>query len=107
MKRRNESSEPGKHSVRRIGSLVNQLISRRGYAQLSATEEMRRVICLAVDERLHASIRVGNLRAGVLHVYASDSVAMQELVFQKRCILARIQQELPHSKVTALRFRLY
>ncbi len=92
--------------VRRIGSLVNQLISRRGYAQVSANEQMMRVISLATGEQLQSAFRVGNLKNGVLQIYASDSVTLQELNFQKRTILKRLKSDLPDNKVTDLRFRI-
>ena len=61
---------------------------------------------LEVGESLSDAFRVGNLRQGVLQVYASDSVTLQELNFRKRAILKRIQTEAPDSKITDLRFRV-
>ena len=95
-----------KPRVRRIGSIINQLMSRRGYASATVPDELLGAITGAVDESLHSSVQVGNLRAGVLQVFASDSVALQELNFQKRDILKRIQADLPHCQVTDLRFRI-
>lgn len=95
-----------KPQVRRIGSLVNQLMSRRGYAQVLSNDELHRVIAAAVGQPLEAAFQVGKLKAGVLQVYASDSVTLQELNFQKRTILKRIQTEIPGNKVTDLRFRI-
>lgn len=95
-----------KPRVRRIGSLVSQLMSRRGYAQVAANEALQRVIEREVGQQLSDAFRVGNLRQGVLQVYATDSVTMQELNFRKRAILKRIQAEAPDSKITDLRFRV-
>ena len=92
--------------VRRIGSLVSQLMSRRGYAQVFAGEELQRVIAAAIGQQLASSFQVGNLRKGVLQVYAADSVTLQELNFHKRAILKRLEQEVPDNKVTDLRFRI-
>ncbi len=101
-----DRSSTTKSRVRKISSLVNQLMSRRGYAQSTVTEELQSAIVRAVGSELGTSVQVGNLRQGVLQVYASDSVTLQELNFQKRLILRTIQKELPQSKVTDLRFRL-
>ena len=95
-----------KPQVRRIGSLVNQLMSRRGYAQVRANEELHLVIATAVGPPLETAFQVGKLKAGVLQVYASDSVTLQELNFQKRMILKKIQTDMPGNKVTDLRFRI-
>ncbi len=92
--------------VRKIGSLVNQLMSRRGYAQAIASEELQATIATSVGSELASSVHVGNLRQGVLQVFVSDSVTLQELNFQKRSILKKIQSELPHSGVIDLRFRI-
>ena len=95
-----------KPKVRRLGSIVNQLMSRRGYASATATDELLGAIVAAVDPTLQSSIQVGNLRQGILQVYATDSVTLQELNFQKRVILKRIQTDMPHCRVTDLRFRI-
>ena len=93
-------------SFRRLGSIVNQLMSRRGYASAAAPDELLGTIIAAVDKTLQASIQVGNLRQGVLNIYANDSVTLQELNFQKRVILKRIQTDMPHCQVKDLRFRI-
>ena len=95
-----------KPRVRRIGSLVNQLLSRRGYAQIVASEEMHRVIANSVGTQLSSAIHVGNLKGGVLHVYANDSVTLQELSFRKQAILRELRKEMPDNRVTDLRFRI-
>jgi hypothetical protein len=92
--------------IRKIGSLVNQLMSRRGYAQQAATSEFHAVIVSNVGNELSSSVHVGQLRRGVLQVFASDSVTLQELNFQKRKILRAIHNDLPHTDVTDLRFRI-
>jgi hypothetical protein len=95
-----------KPHVRRIGSLVSQLMSRRGYAQVVANQEFHQVIVGVVGPALQSSFQVGKLRAGVLQLYASDSVTLQELNFHKRNILRRLQADLPANKVTDLRLRI-
>lgn len=95
-----------KPRVRRIGSLVSQLMSRRGYAQVAVNEALQQVLAREVGEQLSDAFLVGNLRQGVLQVYACDSVTLQELNFRKRGILKRIQSEMPDSKITDLRFRV-
>ncbi len=81
-------------------------MSRRGYAQVAASEELHQTIAIVVGASMQSSFEVGKLRQGVLQVYATDSVTMQELNFQKRQILKKIQTDLPHTKVNDLRFRV-
>ncbi len=92
--------------VRKIGSLVSQLMSRRGYAQATANDELHQSITAAIGQPLGSSIRVGTLNRGVLRLYASDSVTLQELVFQKRQILRGIQSSMPQTQITDLKFKI-
>ena len=92
--------------VRPIRSWVNQLLARRGYAQVSANEAMASVVSELLGENLKDSFQIGNLKSGKLHIYVSDSVMLQELNFRKREILDVIQQKFPDSKVKELRFRI-
>ncbi len=91
---------------RKIGSIVNQLMARRGYAQVFANEHLQQLVGQAVGKDLAGSVRVGNLKRGVLELYASDSVTMQELTFLKRKILRSINQAMPDGGVKNLRFRI-
>ena len=105
-RRSGKDENSGKRPVRKIGSLIGQLMARRGYAQGFANDELQRMVEAAAGPAMAGSIRVGNLRSGVLQIYALDSVTLQELNFSKRQILRRIQAELPAGKVTDLRFRI-
>jgi hypothetical protein len=73
---------------------------------VSANEAMHQLILAEVGADLGTGLQVGNLRQGVLHVYASDSATLQELNFRKRGILKRLQRELPENKIKDLRFRI-
>ncbi|WP_197170732.1 DUF721 domain-containing protein [Novipirellula aureliae] len=101
-----QGAESERPRERKIGSLVNQLISRRGYAQVTVVNEMEAAILEGIDESIRSSIRVGNLKRGVLDIYASDSVTLQELNFQKRSILKKILANHPQAKVSDLKFRI-
>ncbi len=91
---------------KRIGSLVSQLLSRRGYAQVLAGEELQSILEAEVGGQLAASVQVGNVKRGILHIYLADSVTHQELTFRKRSILSRIQTELPNSGIREIRFHV-
>lgn len=95
-----------KPRVQKISTLISQLMSRRGYAQMIAGEDFQTTIEAAVGGQLGAAITVGKLKSGVLQIFAADSVTLQELNFQKRAILKQIHKDLPQSKVTDVRFRI-
>ncbi|MCC9654770.1 DUF721 domain-containing protein [Rhodopirellula halodulae] len=91
---------------RAIGSLISQLMSRRGYASVGAESALTSTIQSAVDSQIANSFRVGKLQRGVLMIYAVDSVVMQELTFQKRRILKKLAKEHPQAKINDLRFKV-
>jgi hypothetical protein len=81
-------------------------MSRRGYAQVAANDALHQAVTAAMGGQLESAFQVGNLRKGVLQIYAADSVTLQELNFHKRAILKHLQREHPESKVNDLRFRI-
>lgn len=89
-----------------IGSLISRLMARRGYAQVFASDALQAVLEAEVGTTLAASVRAGKVRGGILQIFASDSVTLQELTFRKRSILKRIQADLPENKINDLRFRI-
>ncbi|EMI42820.1 DUF721 domain-containing protein [Rhodopirellula sp. SWK7] len=101
----NPDDERGK-GARRIGTLVSELMSRRGYASVATDNAMTESIAKSVGPALAGSIMVGKLSRGVLQVYAVDSVVMQELTFQKRRILRGLSKDHPQAKITDIRFKL-
>ncbi|EMI55285.1 MULTISPECIES: DUF721 domain-containing protein [Rhodopirellula] len=101
----NQEDERGK-STRRIGTLISELMSRRGYASVATDNAMTESIAKSVGPALADSIMVGKLSRGVLQVYAVDSVVMQELTFQKRRILKTLSKDHPQAKITDIRFKL-
>jgi hypothetical protein len=103
MASQSRSSRP---QVQSIGSLVSQLISRRGYAQSGVTNQFEQIIRGVLGPGLAKEITVGKLNRGVLKVFAGDSVTVQELMFQKRTLVRRIQAEMPDAKLTDIRFEV-
>lgn len=91
---------------RRLGTVVSQLMSRRGYAAVAAQHAMTDSVVASVGSLLAESFRIGKLNRGVLEVYVVDSVTMQEFTFQKRTILKRLAKDHPQTKITDLRFRI-
>jgi len=103
---RNAAKGDSTGGPRMIGSLVNQLMARKGYAQVFAAEGLQAAVESEVGGGIAGSVKVGNVKRGVLHIYASDSVTMQELTFRSRAILKRIQAEQPDGGVKELRFHV-
>lgn len=94
------------NAPRRIGSIINQLMARRGYAQVQSSEGLQRSLATAVGKPLSDSVRAGNVQRDILHIFASDSTSMQELTFAKRQILRQLQQDYPDAGITDIRMKV-
>ena len=95
-----------KKHPRKIGSIVNQLMARRGYAQVQVAGEMDRVLASVTSPEIANQCMIGKINRGVLEIGVSDSVIVQELSFQKRQIIAALQKEFPQSGISDIRFRI-
>lgn len=91
---------------KRIGSLISQLMARRGYAQVFAAEGLQAVLETEVGPAIATAVKVGNMKRGVLNIYVTDSVTMQELAFRKRSLLKTLQNAQPDRVITDLRFHI-
>lgn len=93
-------------AARRIGDVMSDLFARRGYAQVQSTAELQEVWACAVGKSWAKHSRPVGLRRGVLQVVVQNSMAMQELVFQKQQLLRQIRAALEDEKIRDLRFRI-
>jgi predicted nucleic acid-binding Zn ribbon protein len=96
--------QPG--APKRIGSLISQLMARRGYAQVFAAEGLQAALEDEVGPAIASAVKVGNIKRGVLSIYVTDSVTMQELTFRKRSLLKKLQEAQPDRVITDLRFHI-
>ncbi len=96
---------PEGRGPKKIGDIVAGLLARKGYARVqsaNATEDAWK----EAAGKLAAHSRPGNVNRGVLEVIVRNSSALQELTFQKKKLLTRLQEQLPDAKITDLRFRV-
>jgi predicted nucleic acid-binding Zn ribbon protein len=91
---------------KKIGDIVAQLITARGYGRIQADASFGAAWEAAVGPVLAKYTHPGRLRRGVLEVTVANSMAIQELTFQKPQLLTRLQTELPDAKIRDLRFRV-
>ena len=92
--------------VRKIGDVLSDLFARRGYAQLQFRSELEQAWEAAAGEILARHARPLELRRGVLHIAVENSVAVQELTFQKAHLLSRMKELLATEKIRDLRFKI-
>jgi predicted nucleic acid-binding Zn ribbon protein len=104
--RANEERKFHGRSPKRIGNVIAQLVSRRGYAQIRAAGERDEAWQAAAGQELANMTQVAALRRGVLEVLVANSLLMQELTFRKEELLKNLQQALPNDGVKQLKFKI-
>ncbi len=86
-----------------IGSVIRNLMARRGYGQTQAIDELLHHWRQAVGPTLANSTRPGNVSRGVLQVWVADSPSLQELSMCKRQVLQALQTAMPQAGFVDLR----
>jgi predicted nucleic acid-binding Zn ribbon protein len=89
-----------------MGSVLSQLLAKRGYAQLQSAAACQAAWRSAVGEKTAASTRAGEVRRGVLEVIVATSAVVQELTFVKAAVIKKLTQLAPEHKIRDLRFRV-
>ena len=89
-----------------IGAAVRQVMSRSGYGQNQAVEQLHETWREAVGPVLAGLTQPGKISRGVLLVIAADSSTVQELHFRKKDVLNALQAAIPAARVTDLKFRV-
>ncbi len=91
---------------KRIADLVNDLITRRGYAQVQSSAACAEAWRVAAGSALAAHTVAGNIRRGVLEVFVRNSAVVQELTFRKKKLIAELTRLAPDLKVRDVKFRV-
>jgi hypothetical protein len=90
----------------RIADVLSELMARRGYARLQSAAAYDEAWCKAAGDLARKHTRVGSLKRGTLEVVVSNSVLIQELMFQKIALVKTLNQLLPGQGIKDVRFRL-
>ena len=101
--------EQRRHYARRpkkLGDVLAQLITARGYGRIQADAELAAAWQAAAGETIARYTCPGRVRRGVFEITVSNSIIIQELTFQKQQILAELQSQLPDTRIRDLRFRV-
>jgi predicted nucleic acid-binding Zn ribbon protein len=90
----------------KIGNVLSELMSRRGYARIQSAEAYEAAWREAAGPLAAKYTRPGQLRRGTLEVVVANSTLMQELGFQKQGLLETLGRLLPDEGIKSLRFRV-
>jgi len=91
---------------KKIGDVVAQVITTRGYGRIQSIENLDAAWQAAAGESLARFSRPGQVKRGLLEITVGNSTVVQELNFQKQQILTTLRNELPDTKIRDLRFRV-
>jgi predicted nucleic acid-binding Zn ribbon protein len=91
---------------KKIGSIVADLVARRGYARVISAATCSEAWAAAVGPQLVQFSRAGEIRRGVLEVRVANSTMLQEITFQKAVILKKLIELLPDEKLRDVKFRV-
>jgi hypothetical protein len=86
--------------------LISQLMARKGYGQTQVADHVEQQWQTAVGLSLGQSSRTGNFRRGILEVIVKNSSVMQELMFQKRNIIQRLNAESDRQQISDVKFKI-
>ena len=92
--------------ARPIGSVMRKLLAEKDYGAAQSAQDLADVWTRIAGPTLAPVTRPGKVSKGVLLVEVANSLALQEIHFQKTKLLKALQTELPAHKVTDLRFRI-
>src|SRR6185436_13232385 len=90
----------------RIGSLINDLLALRGYAQSDTSLERQQAWQAIVGPNLASYSLAGDVRRGVLNVVVANSTVLQEITLRKTQILAGLCERLRDQNIRDLRLRV-
>lgn len=88
-----------------IAEVLSRLMSRKGYAQALAADDLKSLWEAAVGGPLAHDSRATKLSRGALQIVVRNSAAVQELTFRKKELLARIRT-LSTRNIRDLKFRV-
>jgi predicted nucleic acid-binding Zn ribbon protein len=97
---------PEPRGPRPIADVVSQLLARRGYARIQSAFEFEQAWKQAAGEVMSTHTRPGNVKRGVLEITVRNSSVLQELTFQKKQLLTKLQTLTTDQPIRDLRFRV-
>jgi len=89
-----------------IGSVMGQLLAKKGYGQVQAAKSCASAWQEAVGNRFEKDTRCGSVRRGILEITVRNSLVLQELTFLKTQLVKDLARLVPEHKITGLKFKV-
>ncbi len=101
-----DQRKPHIRQPKKMADVLSNLMSKRGYARELSTNNLDDAWQQTIGTRFAGDTRPGNIKRGVLEVLVASSAVLQELTFQKKQLLTKMQTAAPDQKITDLRFKV-
>jgi predicted nucleic acid-binding Zn ribbon protein len=101
-----DQRRPRIRQPKKMADVLSNLMSKRGYARVLSIGSLDDAWQAAIGARFAGDTRPGNVKRGVLEVLVASSAVLQELTFQKKQLLAKLQTAAPDQKIKDLRFKV-
>ena len=88
------------------GKWISQIVARNGIAAVQASQELESAWHEIVGEALARRTRIGAVRRGVCEVTVEHSSLLQQISFQQRELVRKLQQRKPHFGILSLKLRV-
>lgn len=89
-----------------IKDVLAELILRRGYAREQSSAALEDAWRTAAGDFMAGHTRCGNLRRGVLEVFVTNSLLIQEMTYRKPALLQELVRLLPDARIKDIKFRV-
>ena len=94
------------HPAKTIGSVMGQLLAKKGYGQVQAAKSCASAWQEALGSRFQKDTQCGSIRRGVLEVTVRNSLIVQELTFMKIQLVKELARLAPEQKITGFKFKV-
>ena len=101
-----DQRRPRIRQPKKMADVLSNLMSKRGYARELSTTTLDDAWQKTIGPRFAGDTRPGNIKRGVLEVLVASSAVLQELTFQKKQLLTKLQSAAADQKITDLRFKV-
>jgi hypothetical protein len=99
-------AQPSRYQAKSISSIIDRLMLEKGYSVQQSRDLIEEQWRLAVGSLLSSQSKVGQIKRGVLQIFAANEIVRSELEFEKSKALKLLQAELPTMRITGVKIHL-
>lgn len=98
--------QPSRLHAKSIASIIDRLMLEKGYSAEQSRDLIEEKWRLAVGSLLSSQSKIGQIKRGVLQIFAANEIVRSELEFEKGKALKLLQSELPTMRITGIKVHL-